>query len=172
MRFTLAHELGHILLGHLATRRRIAYTVKNREPSPKDDDHEHLANIFASRLLAPACILDALALNTPERVMAVFGISYQSAEFRLQRMEVVRARKKSLDFRTHFLERSVMRQFRPFIKWARDLEVHQSFAQFRIMRDERVIGTTVGIVSSRFTDIVALPPDVTLSAGDTLRQII
>lgn len=51
-RFTLAHELGHIILGHVG---RVG--LLNREPSPEDDPLEQAANVFASRLLARACVL-------------------------------------------------------------------------------------------------------------------
>ena len=53
VRFTIAHELGHVLLGHLGEGE---HTIYNREPSPEDAPEEHAANIFASRLLAPACV--------------------------------------------------------------------------------------------------------------------
>ena len=174
IRFTLAHELGHILLGHLFYEKNgLRYTLKNREPSPIDSPVEHQANIFASRLLAPACILDALDIREPDALMTLCGLSRQSAEFRLERMRRLRTRKKNgLRFKQHFLERQVLRQFRPFIRWARDREAHQSFQQFRILRDGRVIGTTLGLVSARFPDIIALPPDVSLQENDRLRPII
>lgn len=47
-RFTTAHELGHILLGHVGR-----YKLVNREPDPRDTPIEQAANVFASRLLAP-----------------------------------------------------------------------------------------------------------------------
>ncbi len=64
-RFTVAHEIGHIVLGHLAqdsTACRSGVSLWNRtgeEPNPI----EASANVFAGRLLAPACVLHALDIH-------------------------------------------------------------------------------------------------------------
>ena len=163
IRFTLAHELGHVLLGH----------VQERFPAARDEAAEQQANIFASRLLAPACVLRALEVETPEALMTLCGLSRKAAEVRLERMRILRAREAcGVRYRQHELERQVLRQFTPFIDWAREREPHQSFAQFQIVREGCVVGTTLGMVSSVYTDIVALPPDVELAPGDRLRPMI
>lgn len=51
-RFTAAHEIGHIILNHVGK-----FELVNREPTPQDNPIEQAANVFASRLLAPACVL-------------------------------------------------------------------------------------------------------------------
>lgn len=51
-RFTIAHELGHILMGH--EMKNGYYTRRDNISKPADETE---ADIFASRLLAPACIL-------------------------------------------------------------------------------------------------------------------
>ena len=106
-RFTAAHELGHILLGHVGQ-----YRLVCREPSPNDSEIEHEANVFASRLLAPACVLWALDLKTPEEIARVCGISLQAAGFRAERMQLLYQRNK---FLTSPLEREVYKQFGEFI---------------------------------------------------------
>lgn len=106
-RFTVAHELGHILLGHVGE-----YELVNREPSRGDGPVEQAANVFASRLLAPACVLWALDARTPEQISALCQISHQSAAFRAERMEVLYQRNR---FLTSPLERQVYQQFRDFI---------------------------------------------------------
>lgn len=106
-RFTVAHELGHILLGHVGE-----YELVNREPSRGDNPIEQAANVFASRLLAPACVLWALDARTPEQIAALCQISRQSAAFRAERMEVLYQRNR---FLTSPLERQVYQQFRDFI---------------------------------------------------------
>lgn len=110
-RFTAAHELGHILLGHVGK-----YELVNREPSPTDNPVEHEANVFASRLLAPACVLWAVDAQTPEQIAALCDISYQAAAFRAERMDILRQRNK---FLLSPLERAVYAQFSEFIKSAR-----------------------------------------------------
>lgn len=106
-RFTAAHELGHILLGHVGK-----YELVNREPSAMDNPIEQAANVFASRLLAPACVLWALDLHTPEEIARLCKISYQSAAFRAERMEILYKRDK---FLTSPFEERVYDQFKPFI---------------------------------------------------------
>lgn len=107
-RFTAAHELGHILLGHVGV-----YELVNREPAPTDNPIEHEANVFASRLLAPACVLWGCNAHTPEQIMELCDISYQSACFRSERMKILYHRDK---FLLSPLEREVYNQFQEFIK--------------------------------------------------------
>lgn len=106
-RFTAAHELGHILLGHVGR-----YELVNREPTPHDNPIEHAANVFASRLLAPACVLWGCGAKTPEQIAALCNISYQSAQFRAERMKVLYQRNK---FLTSPLEQQVYHQFADYI---------------------------------------------------------
>lgn len=107
-RFTVAHELGHILLGHVGE-----YELVNREPHPGDNPIEQEANVFASRLLAPACVLRELEAWEPEAIAKLCAISYQSASFRAERMAKTRNRGMYL---TSPLEREVHNQFDAFIK--------------------------------------------------------
>ena len=110
IRFTVAHELGHIVLGHVSPG---TVTVVNREPSPNDNPQETAANQFAARLLAPACVLWGLDLHTPEEIARACYISMQSAEFRASRMDVLYARNR---FLSSPLERRLYQQFLQFIK--------------------------------------------------------
>ena len=107
-RFTAAHELGHILLGHVGE-----YQLVNREPSRGDNPIEHEANVFASRLLAPACVLWALNARTPEQIASLCDISYQAATFRAERMALLYERDR---FLSSPLEQQVYLQFRRFIR--------------------------------------------------------
>lgn len=107
-RFTIAHELGHILLGHVGKMELV-----NREPTGTDNPIEHDANVFASRLLAPACVLWALKVKTPEQIADLCKISYQAASFRAKRMELLYARNK---FLSSPLERQLLAQFNVFIQ--------------------------------------------------------
>lgn len=111
-RFTIAHELGHILLGHIGEAELV-----NREPDPGDNPIEHEANVFASRLLAPACVLWALDIREPGEIAALCRISRQSAEFRAERMKLLYARNR---FLSSPMERKVYEQFREFIARKKD----------------------------------------------------
>lgn len=109
VRFTIAHELGHVLLGHLGDGE---HTVYNRESSSENAPEEHTANVFASRLLAPACVLHALGAVTPEQIAAVCDISMAAARLRAGRMGVLEHRGK---YGASPLERQVLAQFRSYI---------------------------------------------------------
>lgn len=107
-RFTIAHELGHILLGHVGEAELV-----NREPGPGDNPIEQEANVFASRLLAPACVLWALDAREPEEIASLCRISHQAATFRAERMKLLYERNR---FLTSPMERRVYEQFGDFIR--------------------------------------------------------
>lgn len=107
-RFTIAHELGHILLGH-----RLIGDKLSRKFDLTKPEAEQEADIFASRLLAPACVLWGLNLHTAEEIAAVCNISISAALARAERMEVLYKRNK---FLTSSLERQVYKQFEDYIK--------------------------------------------------------
>lgn len=107
-RFTAAHELGHILLGHVGK-----YALVNREPSASDNPIEQEANVFASRILAPACVLWALDVHSAEQISKLCNISMTAAQYRMDRMNILYKRGK---FLTSPLERMVYEQFQPFIR--------------------------------------------------------
>lgn len=62
IRFSIAHELGHIFLGHQLTN-----GYNNRTFNIKPDE-ETQADIFTSRLLAPACVLWALDIHSADEI--------------------------------------------------------------------------------------------------------
>lgn len=107
-RFTVAHELGHILLGHVGT-----FGLVNREPSRDDNPIEQAANVFASRLLAPACVLWGCGVKCGEDIAELCDISLQAAEYRMIRMAELYRRNK---FLTLPIERRVYEQFWDYIK--------------------------------------------------------
>lgn len=88
-RFTAAHELGHILLGHVGK-----YELVNREPSVNDNPIEQQANVFAARLLAPACVLWGLHIKNAEQIEKLCNISKTSAEFRMNRLNALYMREQ------------------------------------------------------------------------------
>lgn len=107
-RFTIAHELGHILLGHVGT-----YGLVNREPSPDDNPIEQAANAFAARLLAPACVLWGCGVSSAAEIAALCGISDTAAGHRWERLQILLQRGK---FLSSPLERKVYRRFAKYIK--------------------------------------------------------
>lgn len=108
-RFTVAHELGHIFLGHLLTAVPACayrtFTVRN--------DLESSANVFARDLLAPACILHELGATSPEDIAKICDISLEAAHIRATRLRLLEERNA---WYLSPLERKVRKQFEKYIR--------------------------------------------------------
>lgn len=118
-RFTIAHELGHLVNGDLGP----LPTCRNTEVADGEPDKERNANIFAARLLAPACVLHALHVSTVEEIENLCKISRPAATFRLRRLELLYKREEEFlrtrgysCFGLSPLERQLEKQFTAFIK--------------------------------------------------------
>lgn len=107
IRFSIAHEMGHIFLGHELKGGYHQRTFNVDKPQVETE-----ADIFASRLLAPACVLWGLNLHTPEEIMKACDISTSAAKIRAERMEVLYKRNK---FLISPLEQKVYNNFKDFI---------------------------------------------------------
>lgn len=97
-RFTISHEIGHILLQH--------YDIDN-------DDIEKEANSFAARLLMPLGVLNAIGISKAEDIATVCNVSLESADWRAKRMQEVAKRNK---YGASDLERQLIQQFSNFIE--------------------------------------------------------
>lgn len=97
-RFTLAHEIGHIVL----------------DPKLIDSkDLETEVDMFASRVLMPMCLIKELNVTTPEELSKICDVSLESATIRLKRYEEIKGRQK---FYTNALEKQVYENLKPFIE--------------------------------------------------------
>ena len=108
IRFTVAHELGHIFLGHPLTVGYHARTVNANKPEVEQE-----ADMFASRLLMPACVIWGLNIHTAKDIQDVFDVSYTAAEIRAERMRILYKRNK---FLTSPLEKRVYDRFKSYIQ--------------------------------------------------------
>lgn len=72
-RFTAAHELGHCILGHIASE---VYSA----------EEERAAEQFAAALLAPLVVLHECGVRSAEEIARVCGISQQAAELCLENL--------------------------------------------------------------------------------------
>ncbi len=122
LRFTIAHELGHILLDHVHRKEGEA-TAINREPSPNDNPLEQQANVFASRLLAPACVLHELGVSSAQEISDYCKISKCCADYRAARLKLLNNREQQFfkergasNYGMSNLERQVMNQFVEYIE--------------------------------------------------------
>lgn len=106
-RFTVAHELGHIFLGHPL---KLGHHARTIDVSKSETERQ--ADMFAIRLLAPACVIWGLDLHTPAEIQQVFNISYTAAKARSERMRTLYERNK---FLSSNLERQVFENFKDYI---------------------------------------------------------
>lgn len=110
IRFTIAHELGHCLLGH-NTKGHTNY--RNSEIDNENHPHETAANVFARDILMPATILHSLNINSAEEISELCKVSLQSAEIRYNRL--LELNKRGM-FNKHPLEKQVYNNFYTYIK--------------------------------------------------------
>ena len=111
-RVTIAHELGHLRIGHKIT---FGYCGRN-DPSQRKEEDE--ADLFASHLLAPSCVLWGLSLHTAEEISKICDIPYTAAVSCANRMEYLYKRN---EFLKDDLEYKVFNQFRDYIDYTKKL---------------------------------------------------
>jgi len=75
-RFTIAHELGHCVLGHIG---------KGKKPNGAE---ERAADCFAAALLAPISVLRMCGVRSPEETAQLCGITISAARIRFS--EIIR----------------------------------------------------------------------------------
>lgn len=87
-RFTIAHELGHVLLGHVneGNPRELDTTFVNYNPV------ERAANIFAAELVMPEMKVKELfrGASSVQQLSEIFGVSNAAMSYRLQNLGLVR----------------------------------------------------------------------------------
>ena len=118
-RFAIAHELGHLLLAHgQRTLARGVKTFRSRLNAGDlleefDNLEDYAADIFAVRLLSPACILHELQVDSAEGIQRLCGLPPKAAALRAQRMEVLNERDAFYGVK---LERQVRDAFLPYLQ--------------------------------------------------------
>ena len=83
-RFTLAHELGHLMLhsGHRYLERIDPNAPRSIPTHKKYEDSEWQADTFAAEILMPVHVVKKCA--TPAVLSSVAGVSYQAADVRFR----------------------------------------------------------------------------------------
>ena len=124
-RFAVAHEMGHLLLGHetrsLSPGVRAFASLENSGDVLDDPEslEDYAADIFAVRLLAPACLLHEMHIDQPGRIAALCGLPPRAAALRAERMDILNERDA---YYSDPLEGQVRDAFLPFLR-----EQHASF---------------------------------------------
>lgn len=107
-RMVVAHELGHILLGHEYKYADYRFTSAGGKLKS-----EREADMFAVRLLAPACILHEAKILDAKKIAEVCMIPQPIANARAKRMSTLEAR--NMYYKSE-LERQVRDKFQKFIE--------------------------------------------------------
>ena len=106
-RFTVAHELGHLLLGHIDP----DYITIFRGYNEINKSMEMEADLFAAILLAPPCVLQSLEIYDAAEIMNLCDCEFEEAESYAEYIKKL-ASKKSAALP---LESIVLEQFQDFI---------------------------------------------------------
>ena len=106
-RFAIAHELGHIFLGHALTYAK----YENVREFGKKPKAEQQADMFAMRLLCPACIIMKFNLNSPDEISRACRVPLPVAKIRSERMAALCKKNK---FFTNSLEARVYDNFKEY----------------------------------------------------------
>lgn len=81
IRWTLMHEISHIMLGHLNERMEIAARGSHR------DKYDLQADAFTANILAPLPVLCLCEADTAEKIKYISGLSNQASEIRLRELQ-------------------------------------------------------------------------------------
>jgi Zn-dependent peptidase ImmA (M78 family)/RNA polymerase subunit RPABC4/transcription elongation factor Spt4 len=108
IRFTLMHEIGHILLTHFVDFKE-TILMRSSLSGEKYNILERETNVFARNTLSPFIVVDELKLTSKADIIYYFRISQKAADTRLKCL--------GLDFKntTFSTTRDLLRQFTNFI---------------------------------------------------------
>jgi Zn-dependent peptidase ImmA (M78 family) len=91
-RFTIAHEIGHYVLGHLNEQQRCFRDLPSNFMSDAMSEKERQANAFAAELLMPEQIVKyAIEKKNVTHVVAlanVFNVSQAAMSYRLKNLRI------------------------------------------------------------------------------------
>lgn len=112
IRFTIAHEIGHHVLGHIRLNTFFIPRCVERRRGGAPTAKEREANVFAARLLAPSVVLGELNVATEEDISQICGISKEAAQYRLNRLKKINENGRPS---MSGLEKRVLDNFKDFI---------------------------------------------------------
>jgi hypothetical protein len=86
-RFAVAHEIGHILLGHVHAEQAMLCHHEYGDSSPEMQE----ANAFAAALLMPERFLRQVfdGIQSVQQMAEVFGVSNQAANYRIKALRLL-----------------------------------------------------------------------------------
>ena len=108
-RFTIAHELGHIFLGHALTYAQYS-NVQEFGIKPKAEEQ---ADAFAIRLLCPSSVIMALDIQDAESIAKYCRVPLSHAKNRAKRMQTLARRNM---FFTDPMETAMFENFKSYVE--------------------------------------------------------
>lgn len=108
-RWCVAHELGHIILGHDAKLQNGIHTFYSVSQVLESE-----ADQFALRILAPSCVLRGLNLHTSDEIAQACDIPARYAVKQTQRIAELQSKNK---FLTNNFEKEVYKNFKDWINF-------------------------------------------------------
>ena len=143
LRFSEAHEIGHIVLGH--DMERITNYRKTNDPRLKAlyEQYEREANYFAACLLMPEAVINRLKAlgcrTTKGFLMATFDVSEAAAEIRLKTVGKNSARYVAYWKKDASLDNALLLKFSDFIRKVapRRMSYEEEFRYEADMQEER-----------------------------------
>lgn len=108
IRCTLAHELGHIALGHIGP--QLPFVPFHQ--SPTGSDAEWKATRFGNRVLCPSIVLHFCSVSSEAEIKNLCAVNSATARIRLARLDSFRRDNRFFEQKE---ERLVVNQFSHFI---------------------------------------------------------
>lgn len=87
--FTIAHELGHIVLGHLKNVTMRPRYMTNR----RNDPREREADAFAGELIRPPILFVLIGWQLPHHIRAICNITYEAAAVCSKQVQILRKKR-------------------------------------------------------------------------------
>ena len=108
IKFTLMHEIGHIMLNHLVDYKE-TILMRNSLSDEKYNILEKETNAFARNILSPVILVDELRLKSKEDIVYYFNVSETAASTRLKCITL------DLKNTTFNIANDLLKQFKGFI---------------------------------------------------------
>lgn len=156
-RFTVAHELGHLLLDHPGSQPRVrSYHSTDRPPT--DAVLEKEANIFASEFLMPTNLVDSS--KSPDEISRLFQVSVEAAARRSSELkDNSKGRKRLVSLPALSNQTALVKKERPppkpqpvvFVSMAYTQEMNRLYSEILKPTIE-----TLGLISLRADEIASV----------------
>ncbi len=143
-RWTLAHEIAHILLGHIKKR-----------PKKLSEECEREADRFAAELLAPLDVLHFCGVSSAEEIAYLCGLSKQAAAYRYDelmrlrrqhtaiRKSVAMGREQEGENRAFLIDDERKQLFDSFLPFVADYLSERAKHDEYVNHIKRLIGTSI-----------------------------